>query len=399
LCNEKVESIKRFEARQPRGYVPMKVGLNLLFLRPGRVGGTETYSLGLIKAMLSESENEIVVFLNADAYDQGYLENLGVTRVRCPISGENQILRGIYEQMRFSVEIRRSKVEILHSLGYLGPVIVNLPHVVTIHDMNHRESTNKMPRYKRVFFSALMPMLIRNCQHILTVSNFSANALMQCYKLRSSKITVTYNAAVAPKSCGQPRTNWPEYFLLAGPSSAHHKNIETVIQAFKQVLISAPTLRLVVFGPSGAYSGNLMNFARNQGVAERVIFTGYVSASELYWLYSNACAFAFPSLYEGFGIPVIEAMQAGCPVIASPCGALREIVGTAGVIVENPYDFDRFASEIMKVLQDQAQRERLKTAGLHRAAQFTWATSAKLTLGVYDRLLDNYTTRMYQDHS
>lgn len=362
----------------------MHVGFNLLYLKPNRSGGTETYARNLIASLvLLYPDIEFTVFVNKQS--QHYFRELKVRHLVCNISSDNAYLRVLFEQAVFPHIVRRSRVDILHSLGYTGPLRIAVPHVVTIHDLNYRVPYIFMSRLKRAFLGRLVAQTARAATHILTVSEFSSEQIAAVLGVERGRISVTYNA---PSMCtvGRPRPEWPDAFVLTGATSAPHKNIHTVIKAFADVRLRHPCTSLICFGPRGDYHDQLVKLASSCGLADCVVFTGHVTPEELAWLYSHAQVFVFASLYEGFGLPPLEAMSFGAPVISSGCGALREVVGEAGIVLDDPLNAQELARRMHEVMESTAVRASLKALGNVRAHQFKWEHAAEVAMGVYTRL-------------
>lgn len=179
----------------------------------------------------------------------------------------------------------------------------------------------------------------------------------------------------------------PESYILTGQLQCPTKIIETVIYAFRKVR-DRQDLHLLIFGGITPYQLRLKGLVRELGLEDRVVFTGYVKEAELNYLYQNALAFVFPSLYEGFGIPVIEAMQCGVPVISSAEAALKEIVNDAGLLLKDPRDIEELTGKIEQVLIDKELRIDLIERGKVRAAEFSWNNTAKKTYGIYRQLME-----------
>jgi glycosyltransferase involved in cell wall biosynthesis len=183
-----------------------------------------------------------------------------------------------------------------------------------------------------------------------------------------------------------PRVDAATPYLLAVASPAPHKNLVIILHALKLLADERPTLRLKLVGMRTATTDHLVRGARELGVADRVEFTGHVTDAVLDALYRGATAMVFPSLYEGFGLPPLEAMARGCPVIASDRPAVPEVVGDAALTFSAD-DPNALAAAIRAVLDDAALAGRLRAAGRTRARAFDWATTARRTLDVYDRVL------------
>jgi glycosyltransferase involved in cell wall biosynthesis len=366
----------------------MRIGINLLYLKPGIVGGTETYATQLLKEFSYRyPDEEFILFINRVTKKKGIFDRFGFKEVICEIDGTNTSYRHIYEQMILPRKVKEAKCHILHSLGYVGPINLSCPHVVTIHDANFAVSFNKMPRGKRICLRFFVDRSAKKATKIVTVSQFSANQIQQHLAINNNKIVVIYNGGADGEIIQRPFPGTPKQYILAGATSLPHKNLETVIRAFKAIVERLPNMRLILFGPETPYQHTLRELANNLNIEGSIIFTGFINKEQLNYLYANAAVFVFPSLYEGFGIPVIEAMKNGTPVICSKEASLGEIAGDAAILLNNPLDVGELTFKIVELLNNDKLRKDLIEKGYKRQQFFTWRETAKRTYEVYKEVL------------
>jgi glycosyltransferase involved in cell wall biosynthesis len=262
------------------------------------------------------------------------------------------------------------------ALRRLGPALAHFQHalplscpcpaVVTVHDLSFERDPSVMGRRHRTIFRVVVPRAVRHAARVLAVSQRTKDDLVELYGLEPHRVVVTLHGVDPSFS---PGPSGPDSYLLFVGAVQHRKNPLAAAEAASQV-----GLRLVVVGPSR--DDALVHALERRGADVR----GYVSKDELVELYRGAAALVLPSRYEGFGLPVLEAMASGTPVVAAPDAALREIADDAAVFVE-PADL---AAGIRRALDD---RDRLVTAGLRRAAHFSWDETARRTLAVYREVL------------
>jgi glycosyltransferase involved in cell wall biosynthesis len=295
--------------------------------------------------------------------------------------------------------ISRLGLDLYHSLHHFLPLALGVPRVVlTLHDLiwiEHRSlirSGGLAPITRTVtnlFARAAMGYAVRRADRIIAVSAHSRSRALAYYGLDASRVDVVHHGvdhvAFPPQQDAAHAPAAP-YFLCLG-NTRPYKNIPTALRAFASVAREAPGARLTVTG-RGDSTADLRRLADRLGVGDRVTFSGPVSQSEIVRLLHGASALVFPSIVEGFGFPVLEAMSAGCPVIASHAPAVTEIAGDAALFCDADRP-DAFAAAMHRILCEPALRDRLRDRGMARAAAFSWNDCATRTLVVYDRLLTN----------
>jgi glycosyltransferase involved in cell wall biosynthesis len=280
---------------------------------------------------------------------------------------------------------------------FLPPVRRNTPTILTVHDLSFvREPETVMPGMTR-HLNTWVPYSARQADHIIAVSEATRRDLIELYHISPDKITVLYHgispdfrrvedtatlAAIRHKyGLGQ------RPFVLSVGTIQPRKNYRRLIQAF--ALLDEP-LALVIAGGKGWDYEDVFAEVNRQGLAERVHFPGFVADADLPALYSAASLFVYPSLYEGFGLPILEAMTCGTPVVASNQSALPEVVGQAGLLVE-PRDIQALAAAMSRLLADEDLHQKLAQAGRIRAAGFTWSHMAVKLTALYRQLIGQFT--------
>lgn len=272
-------------------------------------------------------------------------------------------------------------------IQYMGPFSAPCPLVTTIHDTVWRTMPETFPWKDRMVLDAFLPGTIRRAAAVTTGSEFARSEILRYYPQAAAKTQVVpygVDAAFRPvddeAACAALRRKYdlPERFILSVGVLQPRKNVEGLIRAYAQL---PSELRheyaLVITGKRGWLTDNLPRVAAGEGV----LFTGYVEDAELPALYSLATCFAYPSLYEGFGLPPLEAMACGTPVVTSTVASLPEVTGEAALLVD-PTDTPALSAALARLLTNDALCAELRAKGLLRAAQFTWAKSAAQLLGV-----------------
>jgi len=288
-----------------------------------------------------------------------------------------------YEQIRLPRLLRARPVALLHSLGYTAPIGIDVPGVVTVHDLNFMRHV-EMGSVRRLALRAVVGMAARRAARIVTISSFSRREIVSALRIPEGRVVVTPLAAEPMDSPSaahvrevRERHRLPGSYLIAFGSTARHKNIDGLVRAFEAVAADLPH-DLVVAGhlPDGALA------ALAPSLATRVRRTGYVDAADLAALISGSDGLVFPSRYEGFGIPLLNAQALGVPVAASRAAALPEVGGPA-VLYFDPDSTREMAEALRALVQPGREREDRVRAGRANATRYDWLQTARATLAVY----------------
>jgi glycosyltransferase involved in cell wall biosynthesis len=275
--------------------------------------------------------------------------------------------------------LRRLRPALAHFQHSL-PLAVPCPSVVTVHDLSFELEPELMGMRDRLTFRTVVPRSVRRAARVLAVSERTKRDLVELYHVPEERIVVTYNGVDPAFSPEGPRENGTAYALFVG---ALHLRKDPAAAVEALALVGDDDLRLVLVGPDKGGRAEAQHEAERLGIADRIEFHGHVPQERLAAFFRGAACLVFPTRYEGFGLPVLEAMACGTPVVASAVGAVPEVADGAAILVEqrNPV---ALAGGIERALAD---RERLVAAGLERARSFTWAKTARRTLEVYRELL------------
>lgn len=305
--------------------------------------------------------------------------------------------RFIWDQFHIPQKAREKKVDILHQTGFSAPVFYRGKVVVTVHDLIALLFGKDIPFFSRQFFGVWMPLSYRFADKIIADSEHTKNDIIKLLKIPAEKITVIHLAAgkeFRPISSIQKIQAIKEkyhtgekYFLHVGTLNPR-KNLEFLIEVFNEIIKQFPAYNLVITGKKGWHYEGLFGLVKKLGLEKKVIFTGYIEDQDASYLYNGAEIFLFPSLYEGFGLPPLEAMTCGCPVISSNTSSLPEVVGKAGILL-SPNDKMSWIREIRKVLANKKIRKEMVEQSLAQAKQFSWDKTARQTLAVYKELYEN----------
>lgn len=359
----------------------MIIGLNLLYLLPGVVGGTETYAAGLLEGFAAlDDDTRFVVFLNRESAGWPLPAGPRFARLVCPVHARSRLARYRFEQLRLPGLVRGHGVDLLHSLGYVAPLRLACPSVVTVHDLHFRSYGHWRQWPRRLLLDRMVGAAIRRSAAVITVSRFMREAIAHAYGLSPERLDVVLEAArpghrLAEAAPSPFRGDGP-YFLAFGGVTPN-KNLPRLLEAWTRARREhGLARRLLIVG----------RLPPSLPVPEGVVTTGWLEDDVLAAALAGADALVFPSLYEGFGLPVLEAMSAGVPVLCSDRTAIPEVAGDAALYFD-PENVGAIASAIARADADPALRARLAAAGRARAAEFSWKRAAGETLAIYRRVL------------
>jgi glycosyltransferase involved in cell wall biosynthesis len=273
----------------------------------------------------------------------------------------------------------KSKGKLLWSPSNSGPISVRR-QVVTIHDVAMIDHPEWFNEKFCAWYGYMLPLLCKRAEHIITISDFTKQRLLELFDLPEQKITKIYNgASLNPTGTSKPNVPFNRYIMSLG-SIEPRKNISLLLNCWKSILLDIPEdVGLVIVGAHG-YSRIFKN-KDLADVSERVHFTGYLSDTDVMQLYQNALLFVYLSAYEGFGLPPLEAMALGTPVIAGNNSALPEVVGDAGILVDTQSPFE-CESAIKQLINNSQLRTHLSLEGMEQAKKFDWTITAEQTFKV-----------------
>jgi len=357
----------------------------------GRFSGVVRYTDELVRALAPRLGTDLTVFVT-QAEDN--LDGLPVHRVRAPFPTPNEYARTFWEQSLVPIAAHRRRIELYHSPNYILPIGLRCPSVVTIHDLAFLDPTVHRLR-SQLYLRTMTALAVRQATRVICVSNHTRDQVVLRFPHASEKTRVI-GEGVNPSFRPQPPEVVERFRSLVGLFDPYvlfvgtvepRKNLDRLIRAFEvAVKESGAPHHLVIAGGWGWKAKPVLEAFERSSLRERIHFLGYLSEDLLPAAYSGADVFAYPSLYEGFGLPPLEAMTCGTPVLTSTGSALAEVVGDAAVSVD-PLDETALARELASLLTSPARRRQLAARGLKRAACFRWENVAEQTLAVYREAL------------
>jgi len=367
----------------------VRVALNLSFLAPGETGGMEVYARELARALAARDDIELVLLGNR-LLDDAWPE---VERIVMPVDPRRRVEWVLGDQLHAPRAARRARADLVHSLASTGPVTGRPVRVTTIHDLNYRFVPESHFGLRGLGMRILVPLAARRSQRLIVDAESTRRDLCRHLGTSSAKVDVAPLAARVPRD---PQTTAePELrerlelgersIVLSLSAKRPHKNLARLLRAVAEL---QPERRpaLVVPGYPTSHERDLRELADRLGIGGLVRLPPWLSAADVEGLYRAAACVVFPSLYEGFGLPVLEAMARGVPVACSDRSSLPEVAGDAALLFD-PEDVGAIRTALARLLTDPALAERLRVAGRDRAAQFTWERTAELTVRCYRRAL------------
>lgn len=345
--------------------------------------GVGRYTFSLIRELAKiDHENEYVLFLNRDRF--GTWEGPGAN-FRAVEAGIPWFT--VREQMLLPRLVARERLDLMHYPHLTVPLLSTTPFVVTVHDLNYLGTTAVSSPVRRAGYRVELAKA-RRARRLIAVSEHTRDAVVRALRVDRARVEVTYEAAdppeaIEPDAAVLERHGIDAPFFLYVGAAYPYKNLLRLISALARVSGDA---KLVLAGDHEQFGAGLKNHAEALGLGRRVVFTGVVSEPELASLYDRALAYAFVSLSEGFGLPGLEAMSAGVPVLAANAGSLPEVYGDAAHYCD-PLDVASIAAGLGEIASDAGLRAHLVELGRRRTAEFSWARTAEETLRVYREAL------------
>ncbi len=371
----------------------MRIGIDARFFGGEQSKGLGRYTQMLLRHLFAlDKTNDYVVFVPEDLVKRWPYHHAHVQLVAAPYAWYS-----LAEQIFMPLLIKRQKVDLMHFPHFNVPIFYRGPFIVTIHDLiisrfpTERATTlgPMMYQFKQLAYNRVIRHAALAARHIITVSQYSKADLMDFFHLPSDRVSVTYEAVDA-FTPGQhdvlPRYNIRQPYLLYVGNAYPHKNLEQLILVMQQLKKQGNLLQCVFVGQPDYFYKRLQQFAWAKNVDDRVKFIGFVPDQDLPKLYQQAFAYVFASRYEGFGLPPLEAMLYGTPVISARTSCLPEVLGEAALYFEQD-DISGILKHIQRLEQDPPLRSQLIQLGHQQVKRYSWQRMAKQTLALYEKVL------------
>lgn len=363
------------------------VGINLLWLVPGDVGGSEESTVASLRALrdLAPDDLDLRLFV-LESFTTAHPDLADGFRTEVlPVTGRTRAIRIGLEATWLAARTRR--LDLVHHAGGTAPPIRTAPYVLTVHDLQPLEQRATHGRLKRAYLGAVLPRSVRNARRVAVPSEFVRQSLLTRLDLDPARVVVIPHG-VETHPAPTPAEVLAARYQLDGPIVLYpaitypHKNHAVLVDAFAAVLRDHPDALLVLTGGAGAEEGPVAAQIERLHLCGRVRRTGRIAAADVAGLYRAAAVVAVPSRYEGFGLPAIEALAYGAPLVAAAATALPEVVGDAGVLVD-PDDPAAWAAAIGELLRTPGDRARHAARGLQQARRYSWAANATALAELY----------------
>ena len=352
----------------------LRIGVNALYLIPGGVGGTEIYLRSLLAGLARvDSANQFVVYTNRETGPDLIPVAPNFLCVRLPVKAASRPARILYEQVRLPGQLRQDKIDVLLNPGFTAPVLAPCPQVTVIHDLQHKRHPEYFRWFDLPFWKLLVWASVRRSRRLIAVSEATKSDLLTYYSVPPERIAVVEHGVDNRFFEIARERRSPEPLLLCVSTLHPHKNLERLVRVFARLAVRRPELRLVLAGMKGFHTSPIESLIESLGIAAKVELTGWIPRERLYDYFRRAAAFVYPSTFEGFGMPVVEALAAELPLACSDIDPLRGIVRGAAWLF-NPEDEADMERVIERLLSGESP------GGENPAREYSWTTAAQSTL-------------------
>ena len=375
----------------------MRIGLDgFPLLTP--LTGVGHYTFELARALALLAPSDLFELIAPSPFPSSIIEDIrrnGPANLRAVNTEANSIRRRRWWAVGLPLYLRKASLDLFHGTNYEVPLWNKRRSVLTIHDLSillhadtHRADLARRARRR-------LPVMTRSASLIITATECVRREISEHLHVKADRIRVTpfaprsgfHALPAAQANQTRQRLGIEDEFILFVGTVEPRKNLLTLMRAFDQILRQTSRRpQLVVVGAEGWLMDELFAFIKESSISDRLRLTGYLDDGDLRALYSSCTVFIYPSIYEGFGLPPLEAMACGAPVIASKIATFQETLGSAAEFVE-PNDVEALARSIVEILGDEDRRRTLSRRGLEQAAKFSWERTAQLTLEVYREVL------------
>jgi glycosyltransferase involved in cell wall biosynthesis len=377
----------------------MRIGIEAQRLFREKKHGLEIVALEIIRQLqLIDTKNEYVIFVRKDVDNTCIKEtaNFKIREIAASSFPE-------WEQIKLPRALKEEKIQILHCTANTAPLFTSVPTVLTLHDIIFLEETKLLGNYYQnignIYRRLVLGRIVKKMKKVITVSHSEKSLILKHLKIDASKLSVVYNAVnkvfkkmnTEETSSTQAKYNLPKEFILFFGNSAQKKNSKETIKGYVKYCQSGnePKLPLVIAGAFEEFLQKLLDDINPSAeIRKKIISVGHIPFSVQPAIYNLASLFLYPSLRESFGLPIVEAMACGTPVITSQISSMPEIAGNAAHLVD-PHSENDIALGISKILLDEEYQKKLIRAGLERIKEFSWENAANELLAIYDEVATN----------
>jgi len=372
----------------------LRIGINTRFLLPSKMEGFGWYTFEITKRLVQKHPEHEFVFFFDRPFDPKFIFAKNITPVVLSPAARHPVLFIYWFEFAIKKALKKEKIDVFFSPdGYLS-LRSDVPQIATIHDINFEHFPKDLPFSARIYLRMFFPRFAKKANKIITVSEYSKQDLVATYNLDPSKIRVAWNGA---SDCFVPvhediqkeiRAKYTEthpYFLYVG-ALHKRKNIQRLIQAFEKFKKSSDSkTKLLIVGDSMWKNQTFQNLVENSLQAE-IVFTGHIPIEELAQITGSALALTYVPYFEGFGIPLVEAMKCGTPIIAGNKTSLPEVAGDAAVYCD-PFNVEDISDKMIQLEESETLRTDLSQKGLERSKLFSWDRAAEIVWEEIENLM------------
>jgi glycosyltransferase involved in cell wall biosynthesis len=337
-------------------------------------------------------------FLILQHHGQSLPDYRGIRKIKVP--SQKPLFEFLWVQLCLPVLLKLYNIDICHSLKHVGPLFTSVPTALHLHAVGHffpeGQEAFKLSLHNRIYWNHILVWGLKRASHIFGVSRECKTVITQKFGIPEHKVSVIYNGFNQKFKVIQDSTaiseyrrskNLPEKYILCVGNLYPHKNYETVVRMFKKlVALNEESPKLVIVGDTSFAKSEFHALIRQLGIESHIVFMNYVDQEELVYIYNGALLFLFPPIVESFGIPLLESMACGIPVVASDRGAIAEVAGGAALLLENPRDEEEMLAAVRRVTDAPKLRKEMQQKGFQRVKDFSWDASAAKVLQLYESI-------------
>jgi glycosyltransferase involved in cell wall biosynthesis len=370
---------------------PLRIGVNALYMIPGAVGGTEVYLRSLLDGLAAiDARNEYFVYVNAETEGDPLVTSARFHVIACNLRARFRPWRILWEQTVLPRMLRRQRIDVLLNPGFTAPAMFSGPSVTVFHDLQHKRHPEFFRWFDLPFWNLLLWMSAMRSSALIAVSQATADDLALYYPGTAGRTVVIHHGVdpeffhIRERRCAGPAST--DHYILTVSTLHPHKNLDRLLEAFRIFRDAHSEFQLVIVGLKGFAVEQLETRREELGLADSVKFTGWIPRSELYELFEKATAYIAPSEFEGFGMPVLEALAAGIPCACSSIRPFDEVAGPAAASFD-PRSVTGIIAAMELTVFDRVFRLQAAVAGPERARKFNWSETARLTLRELERVV------------
>jgi len=373
----------------------VKIAVNTRLLLKGKMEGIAVHAYNVLKRITVAHPEHQFLFLFDRPYSEEFIFSDNITPISLMPQARHPFLFYLWFEYSVAKVLRDAKPDLFYSPDGFLSLKADTPSISVMHDINYIYYPEDLPRMALWYYKHYYPRFMAKAKHILTVSEYSKQDIIKNYHINSSKIDVVYNGAdeayrklsdEEKKTVKQKYSDGKDYFVYV--SALHpRKNVKRLLQAFDKMKETVSSdIKLLLVGPAYFKNSEMMRVYEQMKYKQDVIFTGRLEVDELCKVVGAAFAMAYISYFEGFGIPIVEAMQCEVPVITSNTTSMPEVAGNAALLID-PFSVDSIADAMLKVLKDESVRNDLIEKAKLRKNTFTWGRTADLTWAAMEKTL------------